>query len=100
MSSWREQILNEFTPQIARLTLVADVLTYLKGLKPKNLLGAAFGSFGWSGEAVGHINDFLRAMKVELVSEGVKSNYVPNRKSLDECYSLGVDLARKMKERC
>ncbi|HUT04298.1 MAG TPA: flavodoxin domain-containing protein [bacterium] len=79
---------------------VADVLTYLKGLKPKNLLGAAFGSFGWSGEAVGHINDFLRAMKVELVSEGVKSNYVPNRESLDECYSLGTDLARKMKERC
>ncbi|MHC4200556.1 MAG: flavodoxin domain-containing protein, partial [Planctomycetota bacterium] len=29
---------------------VADCLTYLKGLKPKHLVGAAFGSYGWSGE--------------------------------------------------
>ena len=31
---------------------LADVMNYLKGLKPKNLIGAAFGSYGWSGEAV------------------------------------------------
>lgn len=79
---------------------VADVMTYLKGLKPKNLLGASFGSFGWSGEAVGQINELLKAMRVELVSDGVRCNYVPNHKSLDECYSLGADLAHKMKERC
>lgn len=29
---------------------VADVLTYIKGLRPQGLVGAAFGSFGWSGE--------------------------------------------------
>ena len=27
---------------------VADLLTYLKGLKPKNLIGGVFGSYGWS----------------------------------------------------
>ena len=32
---------------------VADVLTYIKGLKPRNLFGAAFGSYGWSGEGQG-----------------------------------------------
>jgi flavorubredoxin len=31
---------------------VADVLTYMKGLKPVNKIGGAFGSYGWSGESV------------------------------------------------
>ncbi len=31
---------------------VSDFLTYMKGLRPKNKIGAAFGSYGWSGEAV------------------------------------------------
>ncbi|MBU1741636.1 MAG: flavodoxin domain-containing protein, partial [Proteobacteria bacterium] len=37
------------------LPRVADVLTYIKGLKPAGRIGAAFGSYGWSGEAVKHI---------------------------------------------
>jgi flavorubredoxin len=28
---------------------LADFLTYMKGLKPKGKIGAAFGSYGWSG---------------------------------------------------
>ena len=36
---------------------VADTLTYLKGLKPQNMTGAVFGSYGWSGEAVKQIGD-------------------------------------------
>ncbi len=35
---------------------LADFLTYMKGLKPLNKIGAAFGSYGWSGEAVKMIN--------------------------------------------
>ncbi|MCK5487260.1 MAG: flavodoxin domain-containing protein, partial [Desulfobacterales bacterium] len=31
---------------------LADFLSYMKGLKPLNKIGAAFGSYGWSGEAV------------------------------------------------
>ena len=48
---------------------VADVLTYLKGLRPQNLVGAAFGSYGWGGEAVGQVRDILTAMKVEMVGD-------------------------------
>ena len=71
------------------LPSVADVLTYLKGLKPRNLIGAAFGSYGWSGEAVGQINGLLREMNVKLVSEGVKARYVPGTDALAECRLLG-----------
>ncbi len=76
---------------------VADLLCYLKGLKPQNKIGAAFGSYGWSGEAVKHINQDLQAMKVELVNEGLGVQYVPDQESLAQCYTLGEDIAVKLK---
>ena len=79
---------------------VADVLTYLKGLKPRNLIGAAFGSYGWSGEAVGQVEDVLKGMKVELVGESIKAKYVPDDEALAQCYSLGMLVAEKLKELC
>ena len=78
---------------------VADALTYVKGLRPKNLVGGTFGSYGWSGEAISQVNEILRAMKIELVSEGVKSNYVPTDEVLVECHALGVTVARRVREK-
>jgi flavorubredoxin len=75
---------------------VADVLNYLKGLKPKNLIGAAFGSYGWSGESVGQVGDILKAMGVELVGEGIKAKFVPDESVLRECYCLGQAIAEKL----
>ena len=49
---------------------VADFMTYMKGLKPKNKIGAAFGSYGWSGEAVKIINDELESMNFEVIDSG------------------------------
>jgi flavorubredoxin len=79
---------------------VADALTYLKGLKPRNLIGAAFGSYGWSGEAVGQVEDVLRGMKVELVGESIKAKYVPDDEALARCYSQGMLVAEKLRELC
>jgi flavorubredoxin len=79
---------------------VADTLTYLKGLKPQNLIGAAFGSYGWSGEAVKQISDMLAAMKIELVGDGIKVKYVPDSAALAQCYSLGERVAAKLQETC
>ncbi|MBN2168564.1 MAG: FprA family A-type flavoprotein [Actinobacteria bacterium] len=78
---------------------VADVLTYLKGLKPKNLIGASFGSYGWSGESVKHLNEILSGMKVELIDEGVSVNYVPGEEDLNNCYELGIKCGKLLKER-
>jgi flavorubredoxin len=55
---------------------VADLLVYLKGLKPKNLVGAAFGSYGWSGEAVGQVRGMLEEMKIDLVDEGLRIKFL------------------------
>ncbi|MCD6571115.1 MAG: FprA family A-type flavoprotein [Deltaproteobacteria bacterium] len=80
------------------LPAMADILTYLKGLRPKNLIGAAFGSYGWSGDALGQVKDVLTNMKVELVDEGINVRYVPDADSLDKCFSLGAKVAQKLKE--
>ena len=79
---------------------MVDLLYYIKGLKRMNLCGAAFGSYGWSGEAVAQMNSLLQEMKVELVSEGIKSRYVPTKEALEECYSLGLKVAKRLEEVC
>ena len=81
------------------LPQVADVLTYLKGLRPANLLGASFGSYGWSGEAAVHIADILKEMKVSPVAEPLKAQHVPTREDLRKCYALGEEIARKLGEK-
>ncbi|MCK4413168.1 MAG: FprA family A-type flavoprotein [Candidatus Eisenbacteria sp.] len=77
---------------------VADVLTYLKGLKPQNLIGGAFGSYGWSGEAVAQLEDHLREMKISLADEGVRVQYVPDAEALAQCRSLGTAVGSRLGE--
>ena len=77
------------------LPAVADFLTYLKGLRPKNLVGAVFGSYGWSGEAVGQLRDILKEMRVELLGE-IKANYMPDDEALARCRALGETIAARL----
>ena len=77
---------------------MADVLCYLEGLKPKNLVGAAFGSYGWSGEAVGKLEEWLQRIGVRLVAEGVKVRYVPDAEALRRCRALGEKVGGELQK--
>jgi flavorubredoxin len=68
---------------------VADFLTYMKGLKPKNKLGAAFGSYGWSGESPKLVYDALSEMKFDLVDDPLKIQYVPQEEGIGKSEALG-----------
>ena len=76
---------------------VADVLTYLKGLRRKGLQGAAFGSYGWAGEAVKQVNDSLLEMGAAAL-DGVKCQYVPDAAALEAAHAFGRRVAAKLKE--
>ncbi|MCE5262812.1 MAG: flavodoxin domain-containing protein [Deltaproteobacteria bacterium] len=78
---------------------MADVLTYLKGLKPRNLIGTAFGSYGWSGEAVKQIEEILAEMKVEKVAEGIRVKNAPDPECLGRCYETGKTMAETLRGR-
>ena len=77
---------------------VADVLSYIKGLRPRNLVGAAFGSYGWGGEAVKQITETLEFMKIDLVSEGIRIKYVPTHEDLGKCHELGGSIGKIIAE--
>jgi flavorubredoxin len=68
---------------------LADFITYMKGLKPLNKIGAAFGSYGWSGEAVKLLNKELEAMKFDVIDPGLRVQYVPDKDALEASYELG-----------
>ncbi|MFH1809936.1 MAG: MBL fold metallo-hydrolase [Pseudomonadota bacterium] len=66
-----------------------DLLSYLKGLKPRGKIGASFGSYGWADTGVRQLNAALEEMKVELVSPGVSAQYRPTEDVLERCLALG-----------
>ena len=79
------------------LPQMADMLSYLKGLRPKNKIGAAFGSYGWSGEALSILNKAMEEMKIEIIDPGIKVEYVPTAEDLKKCIALGQKIGRAIK---
>lgn len=78
---------------------VADMLVYLKGLKPKDKFGAAFGSYGWSGEGAVVIFGELQRMGMEMIGEPLRVRYVPDADGLKKCRQLGTETARRLRTR-
>lgn len=75
-----------------------EFLTYYKGLRPQNMLGAVFGSYGWSGESVRLLKEILEGMKIPVIGE-VSSKYVPDQEVLEQCFVLGQKLANELKDK-
>ena len=71
------------------LPRMAGFLMYMRGLKPTNKIGAAFGSFGWSGEAVKLMNRAMEDMKFDVIEPGLRFKYVPAHADLKECVEMG-----------
>ncbi|MCE5279139.1 MAG: FprA family A-type flavoprotein [Planctomycetaceae bacterium] len=76
---------------------LGDVMTYLKGLKPKGMVGATFGSYGWSGEGAKEAATILQQMGVELLAEPLQVQYVPDEAALARCHELGRVIGKKLK---
>jgi len=75
---------------------MADILTYAKGLRPQNKIGAAFGSFGWSGEGAKFIASELEAMNMEKVTEVLQVKYMPATADLEKAFQMGVTLGNAL----
>ncbi|MDR1395596.1 MAG: FprA family A-type flavoprotein [Deltaproteobacteria bacterium] len=72
---------------------VADFLIYAKGLKFKNKIGGAFGSYGWSGEAPKLVQAELASMGYALPVPEVRFKWVPLEKDLEPIRELGRSIA-------
>ena len=76
---------------------IAGLLEMVKGLKFKKKKAAAFGSYGWSGEAPKQIAAHLAEAGFEVVDEGIKLLWVPDEDGLKQCVEYGKRFADAVK---
>jgi len=79
------------------LPKMADMITYMKGLRPMNKIGASFGSYGWKNSITKILNEQMEEMKIELVDEGLSVQYVPTQDDLGRCTELGAKIKMALK---
>lgn len=77
---------------------VADFVEYMKGLRPKGRVGAAFGSYGWGGGAVRSLQDHMKKAGL-IMLDGLQVKYVPGEEDREECFQLGEAVADRLLER-
>jgi len=74
---------------------------FLENLEKSNVkdkVGAAFGSYGWSGEAPVLIAEKMRGLGMKVIDPVLRIQYQPAEKDLEECKRLGKDIAVKVKK--
>lgn len=75
---------------------VAEFLCYMKGLKPKGKIGAAFGSYGWNGGATKAIVQELQQAGIEIAERELALKWVPTDSELAECVSFGRRIGERI----
>jgi flavorubredoxin len=79
------------------LPTIAGFLEFVKGLKPKNRIACAFGSYGWGGGAVNSIERILKEGGIDVVMPGLAIKYIPDESEIKRCLEFGVEFAKRIK---
>lgn len=78
---------------------IYKLLSMIDPITNKGKLSGAFGSFGWSGEAVKIIQDNLKNLKLKLYDDkGLKVNFIPFDEALEKAYEYGKGFGEKLVE--
>lgn len=73
---------------------IAGILEMIKGMKLKNKKAVAFGSYGWSGEAVKLITEELKKAGFDIINEGIKVMWTPDKENEIELEKYGEELVK------
>ncbi len=71
------------------LVHVAALLEEIKGLKFKKKKAGAFGSYGWSGEAVKIMLERLNNSGFDIIDQGLRITWAPDEESKLACRAYG-----------
>ena len=77
---------------------VAEFLIHLRGLRPKNRIVGAFGSYGWGGGAVKGAYEEFKKMGLESFEPGLQVVYKPSVDDESTCYDFGREFAKEVKK--
>lgn len=72
-----------------------DLLTRLSPISHADMVGAAFGAYGWSGEAVPNIEARLNALRMRVLP-GLRINFRPSEANLEEAFTFGMDFGKEV----
>ena len=72
-------------------------LDRLDDLDLKGKSGAAFGSYGWSGEGVPILIARMKSWGMAVIEPGTTAVQIPSKEVLDRCFELGKNIADGLK---
>jgi len=86
------------SPTINQNTLlpVYKLFSIINPIRDKGKPAAVFGSFGWSGEAVKLIEEHLKNLKLNVVSEGLAARFYPNSEDSDRIVTLAQEFGQAL----
>ena len=88
------------SPTINQNTLlpVYRLFSVINPIRDKGKPAAAFGSFGWSGEAVKLIEDHLKNLKLKVDSEGMMARFYPDREDSERLVRFCREFTASLKQ--
>ena len=88
------------SPTINQNTLlpVYRMFAVINPIRDRGKKAAAFGSYGWSGEAVKVIENQLKALKLNVVMEGISSKFSPGSQKHQQMVEFGRNFAQHLTE--
>jgi flavorubredoxin len=72
---------------------ILSMIGHLVVLNLRGKTASAFGSYGWSGEAIKMVADILTAMRIKVSPEPIKFKMTPSAQELDACFEFGKKFA-------
>jgi flavorubredoxin/NADPH-dependent 2,4-dienoyl-CoA reductase/sulfur reductase-like enzyme/rubredoxin len=75
-----------------------ELLTHLSPITHAGKMAAAFGAYGWSGEAVPNIESRLRSLRMNVEQRGLKVNFKPSDSDLEEAFMFGYTFGKNLLE--
>jgi flavodoxin short chain len=83
--------------------MVASMKTFLFEMEKVNLkkkVGAAFGSYGWSGESVDMLTQTMKHIfEMDVIEPGLRILRRPEEDGLRQCQQFGEQIAARIKRR-
>lgn len=79
------------------LSALGGLLEQMRGLAFKGKSAAAFGSYGWSGEAIPIIENLLHTAGFNALQSGPKILWYPGEEDLSKCNEYGRMIANQVK---
>jgi len=76
------------------LSVVAEILEMIKGMRFKNKKAASFGCYGWSGESIKIIKEHLEKSGFSIINDGIRALWNPDDESLEKCVEFGREIAK------